>query len=64
METIVIILFLGYWILGYWATGETIYRNRILILDRGNFFLSRMIWGFLGGWILIPIALIGRALRK
>ena len=52
------ILFIIYAILGYWATGKTIYRNVFLIYDRGNFFLRRVMWGMLGGWILVPWAFI------
>lgn len=52
------ILGILYFILGYWATGQTIYRNKILIGDLGNIFMQRLILGALLGWILIPIALI------
>lgn len=55
-----------YLILGYWATGQTVYRNRILIGTEQGIFLQRVAVGFLFGWILIPwaiIAVILRALR-
>lgn len=47
-----------YMILGYWATGRTIYRNRILIGTGTGIFMERLITGFLLGWILIPWAII------
>lgn len=59
-----IILFIIYWALGYWATGKTIYANRILIGTAQGIFLQRAMWGMLGGWILIPIALIKIFLTK
>jgi hypothetical protein len=52
-----------YMILGYWATGRTLYRN-VIVFDRGTFFLKRMIWGTLGGWIFIPWALISLLLGR
>lgn len=53
------ILWIIYMVLGYWATGRTIYRNRILIGTANGIFLNRLILGFLLGPILIPIAIIG-----
>lgn len=52
------ILFLLYIALGYWATGVTIYANKIVFHAFGQLFLQRVILGMLLGWILIPIALI------
>lgn len=51
-------MLLVYMILGYWATGKTIYANKILIGTGGAIFLQRLIMGFLFGFILIPIAVI------
>lgn len=47
-----------YLILGYWATGQTIYRNKILIGTGQAIFMQRVIMGFLLGFILIPVAII------
>lgn len=47
-----------YMLFGYWATGRTIYRNRILVGTAEGIFLERVITGFLLGWILIPIAIL------
>ena len=58
------ILWIMYMILGYWATGRTIYRNKILIGTANNIFLRRLIYGFLFGSILIPIAIIGLVFGK
>ncbi len=52
------ILVLIYVVLGYWATGVTIYANKIVFHEFGQLFLRRLIWGILFGWILIPVALI------
>ena len=43
---------------GYWATGRTIYANKILIGTGTGIFMQRLIMGTLFGWILIPVALI------
>lgn len=51
-------LLLVYMVLGYWATGKTIYANKILIGTGNAIFLQRLIMGFLFGFILIPIAVI------
>lgn len=48
-----------YMILGYWATGKTIYANKVLIYSGfGTLFLQRVIMGTLLGWVLIPWAII------
>lgn len=57
-------LIIIYLILGYWSTGRTIYRNRILIGTAEGIFLERVIMGFLLGWILIPIAIIRLLIGK
>ena len=44
-------------IAGYWATGQTIYRNRIVITTTFNYVFSKLIYGMLFGWILIPAAI-------
>lgn len=53
-----------YMILGYWATGKTIYKNQILIGTAQGIFLNRIVVGFLLGWILIPIAIISVLLGR
>ena len=58
------ILWIIYMILGYWAAGRTIYRNKILI-GTGTAIISRkLVTGFLLGFILIPIGIIGLLLEK
>lgn len=52
------VLFIIYAALGYWATGVTIYANKVVIHAFGQLFLQRLIIGTLLGWILIPIAII------
>ena len=53
-----------YLILGYWATGRTIYRNQILIGTASNIFLRRVMMGAILGFVLIPIAIIGMLFEK
>lgn len=48
-----------YLILGYWATGRTIYKNKILIGRGIDILFQRLVAGLLLGWILIPIAILG-----
>lgn len=57
-------LILLYMILSYWAAGRTIYKNRILIGTGTAIFLEKLVTGFLLGWILIPVAVIGMLLGK
>lgn len=53
--TIVILIYMA---LGYWATGRTIYADKILIGDGNAIFGRRLTMGFLFGWALIPWAII------
>ena len=53
-----IILLAVYMIAGYWATGRTIYANKIMFGTWSNIFLRRVIMGTLLGVVLIPWALI------
>lgn len=52
------ILFFVYMAFGYWATGKTIYANKVLIGTGTTIFMRKLIWGTLFGWILIPVAII------
>lgn len=47
-----------YLILGYWATGQTIYKNKILIGTGQAIFMRRVMMGFIFGFVLIPVAII------
>ena len=48
-----------YMVLGYWATGETICKNKVYIEFKfGALFLHRLMYGTILGWILIPTAII------
>lgn len=46
-----------YMIAAYWATGKTIYANKIVIGSASSIFLQRLTIGFVLGIILIPIAI-------
>ena len=52
------IKFIIYLVLGYWSTGKTIYKNKILIGTSKGIFFQRLAMGFILGFILIPIAII------
>lgn len=58
------VVFAIYLILGYWATGRTIYRNRILIGTGQAIVYQRLAMGFILGIILIPWAIITLLLGK
>ena len=52
------ILIIIYIALGYWATGETVFKNKIVISAPGRLFTERLLYGMFFGWILIPVAVI------
>lgn len=56
------ILLIIYMIAGYWAVGETIWANKIII--GSNLFVKRMCYAVILGWILIPVALLKMILFK
>ncbi|MFR7358622.1 MAG: hypothetical protein ACLUTV_06025 [Dorea longicatena] len=52
-------LFIIYLILGYWATGKTVYANKVLIsIKPGAIFFQKLAVALLLGWILIPVAIL------
>lgn len=55
MATILVLIYMG---AGYWATGHTIYRNKILIGTSNSIFGKKLAIGTLFGWALIPAAFI------
>lgn len=60
MEILLIFL---YAVLGYWATGKTIYAKKICVGMLSDIFMTRLILGVLFGFILIPIALVWQVLQ-
>ena len=52
------ILLVVYVVAGYWATGKTIYANKIVIHRFGELFIQRVILGLGLGFILIPWAVL------
>lgn len=52
------ILVIIYVALGYWASGKTIYANKIVIYSGSTFFVRRIMAGFFLGWLLIPWAIL------
>lgn len=57
MEMVILII---YWVAGYWAAGQTIYANKVVIYSGNTFFLRKAALGLFFGWILIPVAIIKR----
>lgn len=47
-----------YWILGYWATGVVLYRNKVVVYTEGALFSKKLIYGLVFGWLFIPIAIL------
>lgn len=47
-----------YLIVGYWATGKTVYANKVVIYSGNTLFLHRLTVGCLFGWVLIPLAIL------
>lgn len=59
------ILLLAYFILGYWAVGQTVYANSVMIYSSFYaMFMKKLIIAMFFGWILIPAALIKRAFLR
>lgn len=52
-------LILIYVAAGYWASGRTIYANKILIGTSSAIFRKKVFTAFFLGWLLIPWAIIG-----
>lgn len=61
METLFVII---YAILSYWAIGQTLYANYIRVGTLSNLFIIRLILGCLLGFVLIPIAVINKIIRR
>lgn len=53
-----------YLILGYWAVGRTLYRDKILFGSYITIITQKFVLGALFGWILIPIAILGLLFGK
>ena len=58
MQTFLGILAIIYVVAGYWASGRTIYADKIMIGTMQSIFTRKLVTGFLLGWLLIPLALI------
>ena len=54
-----LVIIIIYMILGYWAAGQTIYADRVIVeFQPGAFFIRRVTMGTVLGWVLIPWAVI------
>jgi hypothetical protein len=63
-ENMATIFFIIYSIAGYWATGKTIYANKVVIYSGNTFFMRRMVFGIFFGYVLIPAAIIKTLLMR
>ena len=60
-----LILFVAYCAAGYWATGWTIYYDKVLIeFQPWAIFARKFTLGLVLGWILIPIAVIRKLMAR
>lgn len=57
------ILLIAYMIAGYWAVPRTIYKNKIVCTSYFNWVMSRLIWGTVLGFVLIPWAVLNEFRR-
>lgn len=54
-----------YLALGYWAVGETVYKNKILFSTKtGGIFLEKIVTALIIGWICIPAAIIKKIFMR
>lgn len=54
-----IIIFLIYTIAGYWAVNKVIYEGKVVIYSNGtDLFIKKLVYAWLLGWVLIPIAIL------
>lgn len=58
------LLIVLYIILSYWAAGEVIYSNKIIMHRFGMYFVQRLCYGLFLGIFLIPIAIIKIIMTK
>ena len=59
------ILSILYLIVGYWAVNQTIYRNKIVIEYKvGSVFAKKLAIAAVFGWILIPVAIIFKIIKR
>ncbi len=59
-----IVIFIIYWIAGYWAAGVVIYKKDTTVISDDEVFLRKLSAGVFVGWILIPIALIKKLSKR
>lgn len=64
MEIVKGILLFIYFVVAYWAVGETVYANRIVIGTWSRIFLEKFMVAFFFGIFLIPIAIFKSKSRK
>lgn len=65
MEVLGGLLVFAYIAAGYWATGWTIYYNKIVIETQPlGLFGKKILYGTLFGWILIPVAIIRKIIHS
>ena len=54
-----------YLIASFWAAGVVMEKLGIIYVgDVGKYFVSKLFWGILLGWLMIPIAIIIKLINK
>jgi hypothetical protein len=54
-----------YLVLGYWAAGIVMSKMGIVYIgELGKYFVSRVFWSILLGWLIIPAAIIIKLVEK
>lgn len=61
MEILILVL---YAVAGYWATGQTIYANKVMYGSYSDILTHRVVVGIVIGYILIPVAIIKKLVCK
>lgn len=60
-----VILFLIYLVIGYWAVNKVFYENKVVIYSDGfALFEKKLVYAVFLGWILIPIAIIKKIFQR
>lgn len=65
MELILLAIYVGFgYVANQWVKYHLMNVRAEYTNDVGNFYLSRIIWALLLGWISIPVMVIGKLLGK
>ena len=59
-----VILLILYGAAGYWAVGQVLYPNTVIVFNPGAFRRKKLFLGVLFGYVFIPIAIVKKILFK